>query len=361
MAKSIYQSFTYEVGNISGMVFGVTDETGTVIAASDEGIIGQLDAAIPGFLESEAEDTVIGETTYRKVVSRDKLQFILFLEGTGENVTQLLSMAALHILSLKSFHEEKYDKISFLKNLLLDKVLPGDTGMKSKELHIAGTASRVVFLIKTERTKGVFVHEIIQGLFPNKSRDYVIILDEESVVLIKELKSREDLREMEKTASIIVDTLNTESMVKAFIGVGTVADSISELPRSFKEAQTALQVGSIFEADKSIIYYNHLGLGRLIYQIPETLCRLFLNEVFREGSFEALDGEYMLTIQKFFENNLNVSETSRQMFVHRNTLVYRLDKIQKITGLDLTRFDDAIILKFAILVKRYLDKGEKLV
>ena len=150
-------------------------------------------------------------------------------------------------------------------------------------------------------------------------------------------------------------------MVKASIGIGTIVDSTIDLERSYKEAKMALLVGGIFENDRPIVNYNNLGIGRLIYQIPVEFCKLFLNEVFRTGSFEMLDTETMLTIQKFFENNLNVSETSRQLYVHRNTLVYRLDKIEKITGLDLRRFDDAIIFKVAMLVKRYLDKGQEIV
>jgi carbohydrate diacid regulator len=218
----------------------------------------------------------------------------------------------------------------------------------------------VAFLVKTEKTRDIYAHDIVQGLFPNKAKDFIIILDDDNIVLIKELKSMEDTKEIEKTAKIIIDSLGAELMVKAFIGIGTVVDNIKDLARSFKEAQMALLIGRIFESDKAIINYNRLGIGRLIYQIPTTLCELFLNEVFKNNTFESLDAETMLTIQKFFENHLNVSETSRQLYVHRNTLVYRLDKIKKLTGLDLTSFDDAVIFKVAILVKKYLDKNQNM-
>ena len=229
-----------------------------------------------------------------------------------------------------------------------------------EEPHIPINTCRVVFLIKTAESKDIHPHEVVSGLFPKKQKDYVIALDEETLVLIKELKDADDHEDIDRTAKAIIDTLNTELMVKAQIGIGSVVDNIRDIGRSFKEAQTALQIGSIFDSDKAIIDYNNLGIGRLIYQLPTTMCRLFLKEVFKKGSLESLDQETLLTIQKFFENNLNVSETSRQLYVHRNTLVYRLDKIQKTTGLDLRKFDDAITFKVSLLVKKYLDKAESM-
>jgi carbohydrate diacid regulator len=210
-----------------------------------------------------------------------------------------------------------------------------------------------------DKDQEIYSHEIIQNLFPDRLKDFVVVIDDESAALIKELNDDYDFKKIDQIAKNIVDTLNTESMLKAKIGIGTPVESLNEIGRSFKEAQTALLVGNIFENDKSVINYNSLGLGRLIYQLPETLCKLFLDEVFTKGAYESLDNETILTIQKFFENNLNVSETSRLLYVHRNTLVYRLDKIQKITGLDLRNFDDAIIFKVSMLVKKYLDKGER--
>jgi len=195
-------------------------------------------------------------------------------------------------------------------------------------------------------------------LFPSKNKDFVIVLDDENTVLIKELKPDFEQKEISKIAKIIIDTLSSE-LVKAKVGVGTVVDNIKDIGKSYKEAEMALLIGGIFDDDKQVNDYNKLGIGRLIYQLPTTSCTLFLNEVFKEGSFESLDQETMFTIQKFFENNLNVSETSRQLYIHRNTLVYRLDKIQKITGLDLRMFDDAIIFKVAMLVKKYLDSDKR--
>ena len=196
--------------------------------------------------------------------------------------------------------------------------------------------------------------EILQNMFPDKSRDYVIATGDQDVVVVKGLADDADLAETEKIAQSISDTLSSEFYCRVGIGIGTIVDNIKELARSYKEAQIAIEVGKVFETEKEIVSYENLGIGRLIYQLPTTLCEIFLTEVFKHGSIETLDKETLQTIQVFFENNLNVSETSRKLFVHRNTLVYRLDKIKKLTGLDLRQFDHAITFKVALMVRRYL-------
>jgi len=354
----LFQNLIYQIKEIIDCEIGIMDATGLILACSDEKKIGQTNSLSIKVLQSKEQNIVIDGNTFQKVFVRGKLEFITYINNSGSDSVKYLSLISVNAINLKSYYDEKFDKSNFIKNIIMDNVLPGDILLRAKELHLVYNAFRTVFLIKTNQTNDMHVHDIVQGLFPNKSKDFIVMLDDENIVLVKELKSNEDYSEVEKTAKAVIDTLGTELMVKAFVGVGTIVDNIKDIGRSFKEAQMALLIGKIFENDKSIINYNNLGIGRLIYQIPTTLCKLFLKEVFKDGSYEALDGETLLTIQKFFENNLNVSETSRQLYVHRNTLVYRLDKIQKITGLDLRKFDDAIIFKVAMLVKRYLDNGE---
>lgn len=351
----LFQNLIYQIKEFIYEEFGVTDETGLILGCSDESRVGSIHPAVLQFAGSKDQEAVIDGTAFRKIFSKNKLEFIAYINSDDSSSNKFLSLISINIYNIKYYNEEKFDKGNFVKNIILDNILPGEITLKAKELHLQFNAARAVFLVKTPKLKDIYPHEVIQSLFPNKSKDFIAVLDDESTVLVKELKSG-DYKDIDKTAKIIIDTLNTELMVKAQIGIGTVADNIRDLGRSFKEAQTALQIGSIFESDKAIINYNNLGIGRLIYQLPTTLCRLFLKEVFDEGSYESLDNETIFTIQKFFENNLNVSETSRQLYVHRNTLVYRLDKIQKITGLDLRNFDDAIIFKVSMLVKKYLDK-----
>ncbi len=359
MNLKLFQNLVNQMREAIDTEFGIMDETGLVLGSSKEMMTGSVHPAVTEVLNSKSTVFEAGGQLFQRVYVKNKLEFIVFINMEGEYSRKYLSLIAVNVLNVKNYYEEKFDKGNFFKNIITDNILPGDISLKAKELHIPFNVFRAVLLVRIDKTKDVQSHEVMQSLFPNKQKDFIIAVNEENTVLIKEFKSSDDYREMDRTAKAIVDTLNTELMVKAQIGMGSIVENVREIGRSFKEAQTALQIGSIFENDKAIINYNSLGIGRLIYQLPTTLCKLFLKEVFKEGSFEALDQETLLTIQKFFENNLNVSETSRQLYVHRNTLVYRLDKIYKITGLDLRNFDDAIIFKVAILVKKYLDRVEK--
>jgi len=353
------QNIVYQIKDVIDIEFGIMDESGLILACSDESKIGESNPFVEEFAYSKQNVLRNGDYTYQKVFVKNKLEFITFIKSLEREGLKYLSLISINVENVRVYHEEKFDKCNFIKNIIIDNVLPGDIAIRARELHVPYEAARIVFLVVTEKEKGMNAHEVIQSLFPNKLKDFVVALDDENIVLIKELKVKDDTSEVENIGKIIIDALNTELMIKAKVGVGTIVDNLRDVARSFKEAQTALLIGSIFESGKSIVNYNKLGLGRLIYQLPTTLCKLFLEEVFADGSFEALDTETLLTIQKFFENNLNISETSRQLYVHRNTLVYRLDKIQKITGLDLRKFDDAIIFKVSMLVKRYLDKCEK--
>ena len=290
-----------------------------------------------------------------KVTKRASLDYVAVVYGVCQQRKTAMELVSLSIMNAKLYYEEKYDKNSFMKNVLLGNILPGDISLRAKDLKVKDDVRRIIFYIHTEKAKDIYSYNIIQSLFPNDLKDFVILVDTQNTVLVKELKEKENRDDIYRNARIIIDTLNTELMVKASIGIGTEVTQLRDIARSYKDAQTALTIGKIFESDKSIIDYNHLGIGRLIYQLPTTLCKLFLNEVLKDNVYEHIDQETMLTIQKFFENNLNVSETSRQLFVHRNTLVYRLDKIQKITGMDLRNFDDAIHFKVAMMVKRYLE------
>ncbi len=355
MSKKLFQNMIYQAKEVISSEFGLMDCTGTIVACSDEKKIGQLCSSIENLIESSKDVLTIDGFLYKKVYSRGKLDSILFIgEDEPENL-KCLSLMSMNVLNIKAFNDDKFNKLSLIKSILTGELSPADIPLKSKDMHIPYNSHRVVFVISIERTQEVFAYEVVQELFPNKSKDFIVTLDDGNIALVRELKGKEEYKEIEKSAQSIIDTLNTESMVKAFMGIGTIVDNLSDIRRSYSEAQTALKVGGIFENRKFVTSYNKLGIGRLIYQLPEPLCRLFLEEVFRDNKFETLDSEYLLTMQKFFENNLNISETSRQMFIHRNTLVYRLDKIQKATGLDITKFDDAIILKFAMLVNKYLD------
>lgn len=292
--------------------------------------------------------------TYKPFGVHVKPDYAVFIEGTDDQAAKYASILAISLSSIKQYYDEKYDRNNFVKNIILDNVLPGDITLKARELHFNADISRVVFLISIVSANEVSAYDVIQNLFPDKNKDFVFNITETEIVLVKEIKAGIDNKDLEKLARSISDTLSGEFFTKVNVGIGTPVTGIKDLARSFKEAQIAIEVGKVFDTDKTIVSYDNLGIARLIYHLPTTLCETFLKEVFKKGSIESLDHETLFTIQRFFENNLNVSETSRKLFVHRNTLVYRLDKIKKLTGLDLREFDHAIIFKIALMVKKYL-------
>ncbi|HHY24896.1 MAG TPA: PucR family transcriptional regulator [Clostridiaceae bacterium] len=360
MSVKLFRELVRQVEYIVNQECGIIDENGIILACSNESNVGKSDRNIQKIADSDEQLIIIDGKGYQKVNINNRYEYIVYLDSDNQESLKYLSLIALNVKNMGVYYDEKFDRSNFIRNIILNNILPGDITLRAKELRVASNAYRVVFLIKTEGIKDAHPYEVILSLFPNRTKDFIVVIDDESSVLVKELKSESDIREIERISKIIIDTLNTELMVRAMVGIGTIVNNIRDIGRSYKEAQTALLVGGIFENEKTIINYNNLGIGRLIYQLPTTLCKLFLNEVFKDNSLDLLDSEIFHTIQKFFENNLNVSETSRQLYVHRNTLVYRLDKIQKLTGLDLRKFDDALIFKFSMMVKKYLDKVDKI-
>ena len=335
-------------------VIGVIDDNGVIIACSELVKIGEMRQGVRDELAYTSDAITSGGYTYKPIGSGSKWEYIVFIEGEDKFAEKMATVLAVSLSNIKNLYDEKYDKSSFIKNIILDNILPSDIYIKSKELRFNAEETRVVFLIKFHSKSDVLSFDMVQNIFPDKNKDYVISTGEQDIVLVKEIKPSTDIKEIEKVAKGIADTLNSEFYTKVSIGIGTVVDNIKDLARSYKEAQVALEVGKVFDTEKNIISYENLGIGRLIYQLPTTLCEMFLQEVFKNGSLDAMDRETLMTIQCFFENNLNVSETSRKLFVHRNTLVYRLEKIRKLTGLDLREFDHAITFKVALMVKRYL-------
>jgi len=336
-------------------IIGVIDENGVVIACSELVKIGEIRQGIRDEVAYASDMVAHDGYTYRPIITGNKADYIVFVEGEDKMAEKVSKLLAISLGNIKNLYDEKYDKGSFIKNIILDNILPSDIYIKSKELHFNTEETRIVFLIKFHGKTDILPFEMVQNMFPDKSKDYVISVGEHDIVLVKEVKPGIDSKEIEKIATNIADTLSSEFYTRVSIGISTVVDNIKDLARAYKEAQVALEVGKVFETEKNIISYENLGIGRLIYQLPTTLCEMFLQEVFKKGSLEALDRETLMTIQCFFENNLNVSETSRKLFVHRNTLVYRLAKVRKLTGLDLREFEHAITFKVALMVKKYLN------
>ena len=354
MSNRLFQGLVHQMRDSIDATIGVVDETATIIACSDLSRVGTTNEFVSLDLSDSHDIFIRDGFTYKPFGSRVKPDYAVFVEGVDDAAAKYASILAIALSNIKQYYDEKYDRNNFIKNVILDNVLPGDIVIKARELHFNAEISRAVFLIRIVSANDISAYDVIQNLFPDKNKDFVINISESDIALVKEIKSGIEQKDLEKLANSIVDTLSGEFYTHCVIGIGTVVTGVKDLARSFKEAQVALEVGKVFDTERLVVSYDNLGIARLIYQLPTTLCEMFLKEVFKRGSIELLDHETLFTIQKFFENNLNVSETSRKLFVHRNTLVYRLEKIKKITGLDLREFEDAIIFKVALMVKKYL-------
>ena len=341
MANRVFQSVIYQMKDAINRVVGVVDETGAVISCSELNLIGEVREGFMAERLTAGDRFVRDGYTYQQFSSAKHNDYAVFVEGVDETAGQFAAMLSISLQSIKQYHDEKFDKSNFIKNVVLDNILPGDIYAKARELHFATDVSRVVFIVRVTSGGDISAYDVVSSLFPDKQKDFVFNISETDTVLVKEIRKGIDRTDMEKLAASIVDTLSGEHYIKAVVGIGTPISNVKDLATSFKEAQIAMEV----------------SIARLIYQLPTTVCEMFLREVFKQGSIESLDQETLFTIQRFFENNLNVSETSRGLFVHRNTLVYRLEKIKKLTGLDLREFDDAIVFKVALMVKKYLSNN----
>ena len=353
ISNQILQTTLEGLKGITRIDLCICDIEGKVLASTFSDA-EEYESSILAFVDSPADSQVIQGYQFFKVFDEHQLEYILLAKGSSDDVYMVGKLAAFQIQNLLVAYKERFDKDNFIKNLLLDNLLLVDIYNRAKKLHIETNVKRVVFLIETKNEKDINALETVRSLFAGKSKDFITAVDEKNIILVKEVKPGETYEDMEKTANTLLDMLNTEAMTKAHIAFGTIVNEIKEVSRSYKEAKMALDVGKIFYSNKNVVAYSNLGIGRLIYQLPLPLCRMFIKEIFDGKSPDEFDEETLATINKFFENSLNVSETSRQLYIHRNTLVYRLDKLQKSTGLDLRVFEDAITFKIALMVVKYM-------
>lgn len=310
---------------------------------------------VKAFVESPAESQVIRNFQFFKVYDEQQLEYVLIANGENDDVYMVGKMAVFQIQSLLVAYKERFDKDNFVKNLLLDNLLLIDIYNRAKKLHIDTEVKRVIFIVETSHERDVAALDRLRGLLGNKTKDFITAVDEKNIIVVKELEVGDGYSEVDQTATDILELLKAEnSEENVRVAYGTIVNDIKEVSKSYKEAKLALDVGKIFSEEEEIVAYNTLGIGRLIYQLPIPLCKMFIKEIFAERSPDEFDEETLVTINKFFENSLNVSETSRQLYIHRNTLVYRLDKLQKSTGLDLRTFEDAITFKIALMVVKYM-------
>ncbi|NCB50761.1 MAG: PucR family transcriptional regulator [Clostridia bacterium] len=357
MSSRVFQGVIVQMKEATDRCIGVADEQGFVIASSELSMIGSHLDDLQGVpVEATEQIFTTSVRTYKTLGSSGfRYDYAVFVSGNDAVARSVCILASVAMNEARTNYEEKHNKATFVKNIISDNILPGDVYVRAKELHFVTDVPRAVFLIRQYERSDVGAIEVIQSLFPDRQRDFVLSVSETDIVVIKEMTYEESPENVKAIADRIESAMRAEFTTKIVIGIGTTAYHLRELADRYKEAQVAIEVGKVFDTEKTIISYENLGIGRIIYQLPTTLCEMFLSEVFKKSPIEALDADTLETINKFFENNLNVSETSRKLYVHRNTLVYRLEKIKKITGLDLREFDHAIVFKVAMMVKKYLD------
>lgn len=354
ISNQILQNTIDGLKTITRIELSVMDSEGKILATTEEGKMDEYNFAVPDFVNSQAESQLVQGYQFFKVYDDHTVEYVISARGEAEDVYKIGKIASFQIQNLLVAYKERFDKDNFIKNLLLDNLLLVDIYNRSKKLHIDTDVKRVAFIIETKVEKDNNALEVVRSIFPSKTKEFITAVDEKNIILVKELKDTDSQDEIDRIAKTILDTLNAEAMSSVYIAIGTVVKDIKDVSRSYKEAKMALEVGKIFYEEANIMAYNRLGIGRLIYQLPLPLCKMFISEIFQGKSPDDFDEETLTTINKFFENSLNVSETSRQLYIHRNTLVYRLDKLQKNTGLDLRVFEDAITFKIALMVVKYM-------
>lgn len=353
ITNQVIQTSIDELRSITKVDLAVYDSSGSVIAATMDHADIKSDL-IAGFAASPADSQVIGVYHLLKIKDEGELLYVLVAMGISEDVYMVGRIAVSQLQNLAIAYKERFDRNNFFQNLLLDNLLLVDIYNRAKKLHVEVSVPRAVYLIECKAENDGIVSEVLKGMFSPQSGDYVTAVDESNMILIKSVASASNPETLQELAETIVAMLNAEAMLDVRVAYGTVVQELKDVSKSYKEAKLALDVSKIFYAERKVAAYSTLGIGRLIYQLPVNLCRIFIDEIFGENVPTDLDEETLNTLNKFFENNLNVSETSRQLFVHRNTLVYRLEKVQKATGLDLRSFDDALTFKIALMVVNYM-------
>lgn len=353
ITNQIIQTSIDELHVLTKVEFAVFEINGECVATTNTEIAGDP-AILSSFIASPADSQIIGNSHLLKIVDDGEVVYILIAKGSGTDTYVMGKIAVSQIKNLMIAYKERFDRNNFFQSLLLDNLLLVDIFNRAKKLHIDIEAVRTIFLIEIQSEKNSEASEMLRGLFSVQSGDYVTSVDANSIVLIKALDPDNQAEQMENIASTIVDMMNTEALANVRVAYGNPVNHLKDVSKSYKEARMAMDVGKIFYMERKLVSYATLGIGRLIYQLPVSLCQIFVKEIFGDQIPEELDEETLTTVHKFFENNLNVSETSRQLFVHRNTLVYRIEKLQKATGLDIRVFDDAMTLEIALMVVNYM-------
>ncbi|MCL1924699.1 MAG: helix-turn-helix domain-containing protein [Defluviitaleaceae bacterium] len=357
ISAQILQNVVDGLKELLRLDFSVIETEGRIVASTESSLIGEVIDSLRPFMVSAAEVQIIEGYIYFKAFDNGVAEYVVSIKGTDIESHKAGQIAAFQVECLLTAYKERYDKDNFIKNLLLDNLLLVDIYSRAKKMGISSTATRSIFLIEVEDASLTLIDKLRK--FYENPKDFITNVDEHHIIVVKQVKENSSLQELEEIASTLADIMHTELEINSRVSIGTKISDLKNVSLSYKEAKMALEVSSIFNPESQIVNYENLGIGRLIYQLPLSLCKIFMFEILGETSLDVFEEEVLVTVDKFFENNLNVSETSRQLFIHRNTLVYRLNKLIKKTGLDLTNFDDAVVFKILTMVSKYITYKEE--
>ncbi len=355
MIKKTFQNVINQMDAFLTSPVGVMDSEGYVLATNASENMSEYSDVFLSSVNDSLEIHGCRGYSVCGISKTNKPEYIVYVRGIDDEARRTCMMLVVAFSNIRLFYDDKYDKTTFIKNIITDNTLPLDLHQRARELHMDFDKRRVVYVVKVVQSSDIAAIDIVLGMFPEHERDFVFAMDDNTIVLIKEIEEGASEDELEELAQVIIDNLGSEAMMNVLVGISTPADNLNSLAAAYKEAQVALEIGKVFENEKNILSYKSLGVGRLIYHLPTRLCQLFLQEVLTKKGLDSLDEEIITTIYEFFKNDLNVSETARKLYIHRNTLVYRLDKVLKTIGLDLRKFDDAVVFKVAMMVNQYLE------
>ncbi len=352
--KQLLKRILKEWAEISGLDFCLFNANGELYLPPETHTPPERDN-IQEFMEQDACAKATASLHYYKVIQGNDLLYVLVVWGNGTQAHTIGELAVCQIQSLLEATKEKLDKNTYMQNVLLGNYAPVDLHNRAKRLRISPNTPRAIFVVSTKHSQDEHIFTMIQNMFSARTGNFITSIQEGVIILIKELRLGETFDSLEKTALTLVDMINAEAMTSAWVAYGNIAPDLASLPNAYREALIALEVGKIFYPAQNTFGYKHLGIGHLIYQLPEDICEMFIEETFKGESISSIDDETLNIINTFFENNLNLSETSRQLYLHRNTLVYRIEKLEKRFGLDIRTFEDAMTFKLAMMVCNYMN------
>lgn len=262
------------------------------------------------------------------------------------------------VASMGSGEQHSENCFDVYRRALRGELVGAELEALSNEHQLPRVLDRCVMAFHMVQTGQSRAYELLHDIIPMQDKDVLIDMDRHTAVLIKDMSDTETMEDLAQYAQALQETLMGETAHQMTVGIGRSCHSIDELRESYAEAKRAIEVGRIFQPEDSVFVYSRLILERFLMELPQDISAAYHAMLFNRKTARLFNEEMLYTIDMFFKKDLNLSDTARQLYIHRNTLVYRLDKVQRLTGLDLRSFDDAVTFKILMELKKC--GGEKL-